>query len=492
VGLLTLYLGLLLPWLGGSLWLAFADRRFNSTNPVNRFRQVGYGFFLGYVVLFLAVLVSNSLTSDVSWPGLMMFLLIFTASGGYAVWQVRGLPHATAPAAQAITSTSLKLLVAVVLLLMAVHLLFIGVEIFTRPVYPWDAWLVWVYRAKAWFMAGNMADIVSPTSWATATSVNTYPIHAWQYPLFPSVIPYWSALSLGRWSETLVNLPVLFAGSAIGMALYGQCREHGLSVAVSLIACYLLYSIPLFATHVALAGYADIWMAGYVGLGFIALIRGASLRDEPGRPGFHLVLGFLMVLFGAWVKNEGAVWFLAALAMLVLVMFRPRVPVLMIISAIGFGFLAFAFGITSVDIPIIGQLGMANGQLTIPFIGSFAVEIHDVRQVYWHNFIEMGNWNLVWVMLAASLALGVKSRNVLSGYRARWATMGFVLILMTTQLFIFGFTNQGLWADTYTAINRLPLHFIPAVLFALIVIAHASLAEKNSINTTAGARSGKA
>jgi len=70
--------------------------------------------------------------------------------------------------------------------------------------------------------------------------------------------------------------------------------------------------------------------------------------------------------------------------------------------------------------------------------------------------------------------------------------MGFVLILMTTQLFIFGFTNQGLWADTYTAINRLPLHFIPAVLFALIVIAHASLAEKNSINTTAGARSGKA
>jgi len=300
VGLLTLYSGLLLPWLGGSLWLAFADRRFNNTNPVNRFRQLGYGFFLGYVILFLAVLVNNSLTSDVSWPGLMVFLLIFTASGGFAVWQVRELPRATNPPGQTITPTSLKLLTTVVLLLMLVHLLFISVEIFTRPVYPWDAWLVWVYRAKAWFMAGNMADIVNPADWATATSVNTYSIHAWQYPLFPSVIPYWAALSLGRWSETLVNLPVLFAGSAIGMALYGQCREHGLSVAVSLITCYLLYSIPIFATHLALAGYADIWMAGYVGLGFIALIRGASLWDEPGRPGFHLVSGGVLVLFGAW------------------------------------------------------------------------------------------------------------------------------------------------------------------------------------------------
>ena len=73
--LLTLYAGLLLPWLGGTLWLAFADARFNSHTQSNRFRQAGYGFFLGYAVLFIAVMAGNTFSGAVSWPGLMMFLL---------------------------------------------------------------------------------------------------------------------------------------------------------------------------------------------------------------------------------------------------------------------------------------------------------------------------------------------------------------------------------------------------------------------------------
>jgi uncharacterized membrane protein YwaF len=37
-------------------------------------------------------------------------------------------------------------------------------------------------------------------------------------------------------------------------------------------------------------------------------------------------------------------------------------------------------------------------------------------------------------------------------------------------MFIFGFTDQGIWADTYTAINRLPLHFVPALIFTALII----------------------
>jgi hypothetical protein len=480
VSLLTLYAGLLVPWLGGTFWLAFADNHFNNSSQVNRFRQAGYGFFLGYAILFIAIMASNKFFGTVSWPYLMDFLLIFAASGGFAAWQSGRSNTALPSQATPPINTFGKALTAIMMLLMLVHLVFIAVEVFTQPVYPWDAWLAWVYRAKAWFMAGNMAAVVSTADWATATSANIYTIDAFRYPLFPSVIPYWAALSLGSWSETLVNLPVLFAGLALGLAIYGQCREHGLSVATSLITCYLLYSIPLLGTHLALAGYADIWMAGFTGLGFVALIRGAIIREETGKPGFQMVLGFLMVSFSIWVKNEGAVWLLAAIAMLILTTCRPRVPILMIVTAVVLALIVFALGFTHIDIPLIGKLGMVNGRLAIPFIGNFALELHNIQHVYWDNFLKMGSWNLLWVFVIVSLLLGFKSPNVVSGYRARRTALSFILIFIASQLFIFGFTDKGLWADTYTAINRLPLHFIPALLFAVVVIAQASLTENEN------------
>ena len=480
MGLLTLYSGLLLPWIGGTLWLVFADSCFNKDIRANWLRQAGYGFFLGYAVLYLAVITGNKLTGTVSWTAVMVFLLIFTASGAIAAWRSPNAIDTTSASSQAPVNVPMKTLMAIILVLMAIHLVFIAVEIFTQPLYPWDAWLAWVYRARAWFLAGSMTDFVGTAEWAAASSASVYTIDAWLYPLFPSVVPYWAALSLGRWSETLTNLPVLFAGLAMGMALYGQCREHGLSVPASLISCYLLYSIPLLGTHLALAGYADIWMAGFTGLGFVAVMRGAIMRDDAGGPGFQMLLGLVMIIFGIWVKNEGAVWFLAALAMLILTTCRPRVPILMIVVAIILALLVFALGITYIEIPLIGILGFNEGRLAIPLIGNFRLEVHNVWRVYWDNFINMGSWNLLWVAVVGSLLLGFKSPNLLSGYRTRRTALSFILIFLATQLFIFGFTDQGQWADTYTAINRLPLHFVPALLFAIIVIAHASLTQNNT------------
>jgi hypothetical protein len=482
VGFLALCAGLLLPWLGGTLWLVFVECKFTNSNKINRFRQVGYGFFLGYAVLFLAIMAANKLTGTVSWSGVMLFLLFFALSGGIAVWQSRT-PGSKLPlVAHAATSTAMKICMVIILVLMSIHLVFIGLEIFTQAVYPWDAWLVWVYRAKAWFSADSISAVASTSDWAMATTADVYTIDAWRYPLFPSIIPYWAALSLGEWSETLVSLPVLFAGTAIGMALYGQCREHGFSIAISLIICYLLFSIPLFGTHLALAGYADIWMAGFTGLGFIALMQGAIKQGETSNSRAQIILGFLMITFSILVKNEGAVWFLAALAMMVLATCRLRTHILILVIGSLLVLLGFALGVTYIEIPLIGQFGIIDDRLAIPFIGKFQLEIHDVRYAYWDNFFKMGSWNLLWLAVATSLLLGFRRPDTSQGHRTRRAVLSFILIFFATQLFIFGVTNQGLWADTYTAVNRLPLHFTPALLFAVAVIASASLARRKINN----------
>jgi hypothetical protein len=272
-------------------------------------------------------------------------LAIVAACGAVALWA------GTKPAnPDAVTQAPLGLAGKVLLVILAVwtglHFFFAASEVFNQPLYPWDAWLAWVYRAKAWYLAGGMVDVVSPAQWATATSADVYTIHAWTYPRFPSVVPYWAALSLGRWSETLVNLPALLAGSAIGLALYGQCRESGMNPLLGITACYLLFSVPLFGTHIALAGYADIWMAGFAGLGFIALLRGALCGQH-----FQTLLGFLMIALAIGVKNEGAVWFLAALLMQALITFRWRTLAIagfVLATAVWIGHAAFGISRSSI------------------------------------------------------------------------------------------------------------------------------------------------
>src|SRR5690554_4069659 len=293
MGYLALYAGLLLPWLTGTLGLVAVERRLAPTGAPNLYRQMGYGFFLGYAGLFLLIKVNHLLTGSVSWLGVMVVLALLAIGGAF---YLRRTPRLTFDAPSQINPfAGNKLLLGItglLLIWMTVHLLIYAVDIFTQPVYPWDAWLAWVYRAKAWFLSGDMSTVISTADWLTSASANSYTIDAWLYPAFPSVIPYWAALSLERWSETLVNVPVLFAAMAIGMALYGQCREYGLSITSAVLSCYLLYTIPLFGTHIALAGYADIWMAGFSGLGFIALMRALLQRstEPPQHYGLQMAL----------------------------------------------------------------------------------------------------------------------------------------------------------------------------------------------------------
>jgi hypothetical protein len=95
--------------------------------------------------------------------------------------------------------------------------------------------------------------------------------------------------------------------------------------------------------------------------------------------------------------------------------------------------------------------------------------------VYWKNFVSLGSWNLLWVAIAASLLLGLRPSNTHKSSQAKRVALCFILIFVATQAFIFGFTNQGTWADTYTAINRLPLHFVPALLFSAVIVLKGAL-----------------
>jgi len=478
----ALFAGLLLPWLAGALGLAFIESRFGRAPHPNRFRQAGYGFFLGYGVLVIFVLLCNTWFAQIYWSWIMIAFVLLAVCSGLLLSRGSG-NTAMNPAAGYGPFGARQWLLLALATATGLHLSLAAIDVLSMPVYPWDAWLAWVYRAKAWFFTGGMADIVDPAGWAVATSTRVFTIDAANYPVLPSVIPFWAALSLGRWSDTLINFPTLLAATAIGLGLYGQCRESGMSRLVSVAACYLLFSIPLFGTHIALAGYADLWMAGFTGLGFIALIRGAIAGQ-----GFQTGLGFLMLALAMLTKNEGVVWFLAALLMQALTSFSWRTSVLVGFATAVSIWAASAMGVTHVDIPLIGILGVVDGQLQIPFIGRFALEVHDIWLPYRDNFFAMGSWNLLWVLVGFSLLFALAGIKPMEDPARRVGAV-FIGVFLATQLFIFVFTDQGIWADTYTAINRLPLHFVPALIYAAVAIL-CSRASQSGMRTAHPVKSG--
>jgi hypothetical protein len=477
---LLLILGLLLPWLVGYLWLAAIEQKLSAQAPKNLLRQLGYGLFLGYGALQGIVLLSASVFEPLTvWPVFAALAVLTTlpaiylkASSSNSTARQQGTvttthhPATTSPP----LSTPSKILLFILMAWATAHLAMAAIEIFNRPVYPWDAWLSWAYRAKTWYYNHTVFQLAHPTEWLQGTASTPYNVAGNHYPGFASVMAFWAALLLGQWSETLVNSPVLLCGIALSMATYGQCREYGTSPLLATAAAYLLLSTPLMGTHLALAGQADIWMAGFAGLGFIALIRGLTENNKT-----QLALGLVMVALTMGNKVEGIVWFAAAL-MLVPIVKKPRLSLWVSALAAALALLAWLLGVSSVELPLLGTVGVSNGALHLPLVGAIPLQQFEVWDSYLRNFFVNGTWHLLWPFVLLSIPAVLLSQP--KG-QIRLAVIGFYLVFVITQGIIFWLTAQGQWAADSTAINRLPMHAAPALIFCLILVAHGLLKKQN-------------
>lgn len=458
---LYLTIAALLPCVAGYYCLQIYARLCPTRDrPTTRLRQAGYGVFIGYALLQGLGLASAALLGDFNFWPITAALLTTTAVGVIA--PLTGTPSAPV-VANPPASRGQRILFWLLLAGLAVHLLLGALEISQRPIYPWDAWHSWMYRAKAWFFTGDIVTMSSPQDWATGASAAFYNVPGNHYPSFLPISALWIATAWGNWSDTLVNLPTLLCGAGVCAGIYGQCREHGTNRLVAVAATYAVISIPLLGTHLALAGQADIWMAGFAGLGFIALIRGLTDGEHQA-----LLLGLAMIGLSIGVKEEGSVWLLAALLTTALVRLT-RITLGAALAAAALLLLLWALGIHHVALPSGGVAGFQDGQFHIPFMGAYTLHAWEVWDEYRDNLFLNGTWNLLWPVLVLGTALLVTQPRLRP---IRWPVLCFFAVFAITQIAIFGFTDAGRWAEDQTAINRLPLHIAPALVFCLALIVH--------------------
>ena len=88
----------------------------------------------------------------------------------------------------------------------------------------------------------------------------------------------WTNLALGRWDDSLMNIPWWLLAVAFMFVVYAALRHAGYQALGALLGTWMVSSLPLANVHVALAGYADLPMAAYYTSAAIALPRWARHR----------------------------------------------------------------------------------------------------------------------------------------------------------------------------------------------------------------------
>jgi hypothetical protein len=455
-------LALLLAWL---LPLAAGVAMYAAMNPRRDAgwiaAMLGYGCVFGMllagaaVALFARADTAHALRHAAPWLGVFALGLSILAW-----WRARGLPRRAAREhLQTIDKWKIALVAAAVTSLAWRGWIALR-EILLRPTFPWDAWDAWAVKSKTWFLLGHYVPFVSMRDWLLHLATAEYTGPAWSYPAALGWMQVWFASAAGGWIEPLVNLPWFGLWLGLLLAHYGQWRALGLKAMPALAFVYLLGSLPLLTAHVALAGYADLWIAALFGMAVLAWLRWLEQGDRN-----QLALALVCALSLPLLKLEGAVWLLLFLGV-VGAGLLPRRGRRYIMAAI-LVLLVLGMAVDKLVLPLFG-LGWVNiglHEIDVPVIGKLAIAWHGAALAgLLRSLYVQSNWNLLW-WLAPAIVLW--RWRELREHRSLRLLGSLLLAGIGFLLFLFLFTDAARWAESYTAINRLIMHIVPAVVTLL-------------------------
>ncbi|MCP5420032.1 MAG: hypothetical protein H6970_03115 [Gammaproteobacteria bacterium] len=452
--MITLALAVLLPGLLGGVVL-------RGAGVSSRLLWLGYGYVLGMLSITVLIRWADGLGVPLRFPllaGLVGVLVILGAWWGKS--RVSGRFAVTILAGQPLWR---KVLFGLLLAWVALRFYDLAFEIVERPLYPWDAWTTWAVRAPVWFAFKSLIPFVDASRWLNADPTHTvYTQDAWRYPPAIGLMQLWMALAYGRWDEAVNNLPWLFCAMTLGLAFYGQARLWTGRPLLSLVFTYLLLSMPLLDTHVALAGYADLWMATTYSLAAIALLQWLRAQ-ETGQGLLALVMGLACCL----IKVEGVVWMMTLLPTALFALTARRYRIGLAGAVIVLFVVWRQMGGFAIRLPGLGLLQVRPDLIQAPYLGIFNIAYQPVWEPFIQNLFVLGSWNLFWYLLIALqlVALPKMFRDL-----RLLAYSGVVASGLTLLFVLFCLTEAREWATKYTSINRLFLHITPLLMFYALIL----------------------
>lgn len=303
----------------------------------------------------------------------------------------------------------------------------------------WDAWAIWLFKAKAFAADGGVKMFLERAGEFNAQ------------PSYPLLVPLYGAflLRLGGTEQAAKAISPLFFVALLG-AFYSLARRFG-SRPVALVFTAMLANLHMVnITAFELAGYADTTLSVYLllGAGFLY----AWYREDRAE---DLVLAAGFAGLAAWTKNEG-IFFLAAVGVLVVAR-RPRawrvVAVAGAVTVLPWMILRQVYGVPGSDLWT-GRLNWAN---LWPGVLSFG------------KAFDLGRYNLTfWLLVAA----GALYRRV--GLDHRWLVLPGLVVWQLGGLlgaYLAGRNELQWWIGT--SLDRVLAQVAPVALLGAAVVAGA-------------------
>ena len=346
-----------------------------------------------------------------------------------------------------------RVIIIILLVLLTGRYLALTGEIAWRPLFAWDAWASWSVKAKVWFYQQTMTPFVSAEEWLQSGDHSAYTVIGTDYPVTIPLIQTWAALAWGTWLEAAANSPWLLCAIALGLGFYGQCRAAGAGIILAVLLTYLLLSLPLLNAHVALAGYADLWLASCYGLAAAAVVLWC-INGERGQLVLTLILGACLPL----LKAEGTVWALTLTVPILVRLIGRWIWLLMLGLLVGCVIWFMAGGVR------IGAWVITPKLIDIPRLGRFTLQYTNNWPAVRDQLLLVGSWHLLWYLAPFSL-LALFGRRSALFYGAVLLSVDLVMLYI-----LFFFTHAAAWAEDGTAINRLFLHIAPLAVFLILLM----------------------
>lgn len=343
-----------------------------------------------------------------------------------------------------------RIAVWVIMALVALRALMLLPDVTQRPLFPWDAWKVWAWKARVWFDVGALLPFQSSSSWASAET-DQYVIDGVNHPHFVSLVMLWSALAVGEWNDRLIGLPWMLAGVWSCLLTWGVLRYVGLPRLLCWVGVYLLVSLPLLNAHIALFGYADLWSMLYFLVFCVGFLMWA--HEPRWRHASIMVLSaFVLIL----TKDTGVYWIPA----LVLSVVLTRLPDRFLLQVAGVGLvlsgLAFWLDIDPVSILSSGRYRVSSQPIPEVLLG-----------IAQHMLVWL-DWHLLWYAMPFIFVFAFRLR-VHSDVLRSLLLLSAILLLTAVAGFVG--TRAGEYAIIGTLFGRVLLAIVPAfVLLSVLTL----------------------
>ncbi len=462
---------LALPWLIGTLIVHYLAP---SLEVGRRALVLGYGYLAGVLAITLLMRASDAIGFRLELVNLLSLLLPLSGVVALMAFQI-GRPVGGRWLSKAYLELPMwqKILATALLSLAAMRLGGFWLEVYWRPLYPWDAFMHWATKARVWTDAQAILPFVDYDQWLALRGEAVFTDNHPDYPIMTPLLQTWMNLVLGRWDDALMNLPWPLLAFAGGLAYFAQARLAGVGPLTTAVFTYLLLSLPLLNLQIALAGYADIFLGFFYLAAVMAFYQWCSTRDY-----WQGILSFVFALGCLLIKNEGFFWlltFLPGIAALLL----PR-RWFWLLAGLGILAVLAILAFLPTDIKVAGHT--LEG-LNLHFRTEALVPLLQSLFIF-------SNWHLLFWLAIALLLTGIL-KGYLTGSPWPPALFALAIVVATATsllLILFLFTKFSGGAIRHTAAGRITLQIAPALCFFSMLLFQ-NLNTKSHIRLIASAHS---